>query len=194
MDAINRTFVGIAVPQNVIDLIQQGLLLLRRKPGLDVRWNPISEYVIQLASLGELSPTTIRILSEALPKAVSPFPRLRLEVTGFSGTPNIIQPRFAHAELKGDVQLLEQISQAVDRASAAYVPTRDMKGFRPYIPVGRLKTEAEPLRVALGRALKMTQVPEMGSIDVNGVTLFVSRASETGTRYDPVATLPLGSP
>ena len=111
MDAINRTFVGITVPPSVIDQIQQGLLLLKRKPGLDVRWNPISEYVIQLASLGELSPTTIRMLSETLPASAGRFPRLRLEVAGFGGTPNLIQPRFAHAELKGDVHLLEQIAQ-----------------------------------------------------------------------------------
>ena len=192
MDAVNRTFVGIPVPPEVSAQIQNNLLLLKRKPGLDVRWNAPSEYLIQLSSLGELSPTTIRMLSEALPPSVAHFPRFRLEVTGFSGTPNLIQPRFAHAELKGDVQILEQISQAIDQASARYVPQRDMKGFRPNIPVGRLKSESEPLRVALGRALKMTQVPEMGSIDVDAITLFVSRATETGTHFDPVARLPLG--
>lgn len=192
MDAINRTFVGIPVPQEVVDRIQNNLLLLKRKPGLDMRWNAPSEYLIQLSSLGELSPTTIRMLSEALPPSVAQFPRFRLEVTGFGGSPNLIQPRFAHAELTGDVHLLEQISQAIDHATSRFLPQRDMKGFRPSIPLGRLKTESEPLRVALGRALKMTQVPDMGSIDVDAVTLFVSRASETGTHYDAVASLPLG--
>jgi 2'-5' RNA ligase len=192
MDAVNRTFVGIPVPPEICDRIQNSLLLLKRKPGLDMRWSARSEYLIQLSSLGELSPTTIRMLSEALPPVVANFPRFRLEVTGFGGTPNLIQPRFAHVELKGDVHLLEQISQAIDQASSRYVPQRDMKGFRPNIPLGRLKTESEPLRVALGRALKMTQVPEMGSIDVNAVMLFVSRATESGTHFDAVARLSLG--
>ena len=192
MDAVNRTFAGIPIPPEVSAQIQNNLLLLKRKPGLDMRWNAPSEYLIQLSSLGELSPTTIRILSEALPPAVQGFPRFRLDVSGFGGSPNLIQPRFAHAELKGEVHLLELISQAIDQAAARYVPQRDMKGFRPNIPVGRLKTESEPLRVALGRALKMTQVPEMGSIDVEAVTLFVSRATESGTHFDAVACLPLG--
>lgn len=192
MDAVNRTFVGIPVPREVSDKIQDNLLLLKRKPGIEVRWNAPSEYLIQLSSLGELSPTTIHMLGQALPPAVASFPRFRLEVIGFGGTPNLIQPRFAHAELKGDVHLLEEISQAIDRAAAPFVPARDMRGFRPHIPIGRLKTESEPLRVALGRALKMTQVPEMGSIDVDSVSLFVSRATDMGTAYDAVASLPLG--
>jgi RNA 2',3'-cyclic 3'-phosphodiesterase len=192
MDAVNRTFVGIPVPWEVSEQIQQNLMLIKKKPGIEVRWSAPSEYLIQLSSLGELSPTTIQMLGQALPAAVAQFPRFRLEVTGFGGTPNLIQPRFAHAELKGDVHLLEQIAQAIDLAAARCVPAREMRGFRPHIPIGRLKSESEPLRVALGRALKMTQVPEMGSIEVDSVTLFVSRATDMGTAYDAVGTFPLG--
>lgn len=193
MDVVNRTFVGILVPQPVVDQIQQGMLLLKRKPGVDnIRWSAPSEYLIQLASLGELGLQTIATLRQVLPPVVASFPKLRLEVTGFGGSPNRIQPRYAFAELGGDVQWLEQLANAIDRTVAPYVPHRDMRGFRPNIIVGRLKSESEPLRVALGRALKMTQLPEMGVIEVNSAELLISQASEFGIGYSVVVPLPLG--
>lgn len=194
MDVVNRTFVGILVPQPVADQIQQGLLLLRRKPGVEnVRWSAPSEFLIQLASLGELGPGTIAGLRQILPGVTARFPRLRLEVKGFGGTPTLIQPRFIHAEVGGDVQWLDQLAQAIDAAVAPYVPARDMRGFRPNIAIGRLKTESESLRVGLGRALKMTQTPEMGVIDVDSVALLISHADTTGIGYSVVERLPLGS-
>jgi len=193
MDVVNRTFVGILVPQLVADQMQQGMLLLKRKPGVDnLRWNAPSEYLIQLASLGELGPGTLATLKQVLPPVLAAFPCLRLEVRGFGGSPNLIQPRYVFAELGGDVEWLDQVARAVDRAVEPYVPHRDMRGFRPQIVIGRLKSESEPLRVALGRALKMTQFPEMGVIEANSAELLISNASEFGIGYVVIQRLPLG--
>lgn len=90
------------------------------------------------------------------------------------------------------MQWLERLAEAIDRAVAPYVPARDMRGFRPYIILGRLKTESEPLRVALGRALKMTQSPDMGVIEANAIDLLVSNATEFGIGYGVVERMPLG--
>lgn len=194
MDAINRTFVGILVPPEVSSLMQQGMLLLRRKPGVEnVRWHAPSEYLIQIASLGELSPATIQILRQVLPPIVGRFPKMRLEVKGFGGVPNLIQPRFAYANLEGDVLWLDQLAQAIDMGVAPYVPAREMRGFRPHILIGRLKTESEPLRVALGRALKMTQAPDMGVIAADSVSLMISHADTTGIGYSVLDQIPLGA-
>ncbi len=193
MDVINRTFVGIPIPPEVSSRMQEGILLLRRKPGVDnIRWSAPSEYLIQIASLGELGPGTLATLKQVLPPAIARFPRLQIEVRGFGGIPNLIQPRFAYAGLEGDVQWLEQIAQSVDIAAAPYVPHRDMRGFRPEIVIGRLKTESEPLRVALGRALKMTQAPEMGTIAVDHISLMISEASTSGIGYKEIDRMPLG--
>lgn len=193
MDAVNRTFVGILVPPTVASQIEHGLLLLKRKPGVDnIRWSQPSEWLIQLASLGELSPSTISVLRQVLPPVAAKYPRLRLEVKGFSGSPNLIQPRYCHAELQGDVEWLGQLAQAMEDAAAPFVPHRDVRGFRPHIVLGRLKTESEPLRVALGRALKMTQAPEMGVIEANSVSLLVSHADEFHIGYAVSAEMPLG--
>jgi 2'-5' RNA ligase len=193
MDVVNRTFVGIPLPRDLAESIHAGVMELRRKPGVDVRWSPPSEYLVQIASLGELSPATLNILRQSLPGAIGRFPRFRLTLEGYGGTPNLIQPRFAHVQLGGDVQFLEQIAQAVDQAVAPYVPGRDIRGFRPQIQLGRLKTESESLRVALGRALKLTAAPELPPLHVDSICLLTSRATESGVVYDVAAAMPLGA-
>jgi 2'-5' RNA ligase len=194
MDVINRTFVGIPIPPEVSSQIEHAMLLLKRKPGVDnIRWNAPSELLIQLASLGELGPGTLATLRQVLPPVISRFPTFCLNVKGFAGLPTMIQPRFVYAALEGDTSVLDQIAQAVDLGVANYVPHRDMRGFRPQILLGRLKTESEPLRVALGRALRMTEAPDMGSIPVDSIDLLISQADESGIRYVPVMRMPLGA-
>src|ERR1051326_8945846 len=123
MDVVNRTFVGILVPQPVADRIQQAVQVLKRKPGMEnVRWSANSEFLVQLASLGELGPGTIATLGQRLPGITECFPRFRLEVRGFGGSPNLIQPRFVQAELSGDLRGLEQLGRAIDNGVAPYVP------------------------------------------------------------------------
>jgi len=169
------------------------MLLLKRKPGVDhMRWNAPSEYLIQLASLGELGPGTLATLKQALLPVAANCSKLRLHVRGFGGSPNVIQPRYVHAELDGDFALLERLAQTIDAAVSRYVPNRDIRGFRPHIVIGRLKTESEPCRVGLGRAVKTTPMPDMGVIDVDSAALVISNASEFGIGYAVVAQLPLG--
>jgi 2'-5' RNA ligase len=193
MDVVNRTFVGILVPDAVSSEIERQMLLLKRKSGVEnVRWNARSEYLIQLASLGELGPSTLATFKSILPPRVARFPPFQLEVKGFGGSPNLVQPRFAVAELQGDTAYLQQIADSVEGAIAPYLPQRDMKGFRPHIILGRLKTESEPLRVGLGRALKMNQAPPMGTIEVDSIALLISHATEFGINYQVVERMPLG--
>lgn len=60
MDAINRTFIGVRVPPELLPLIDAALLQLKRKPGiLDMRWNQPSEYFLNLVTLGEISVATM---------------------------------------------------------------------------------------------------------------------------------------
>ncbi len=194
MEAINRTFVGILIPAELAAQVQAQVQVFKRKPGVDsVRWSAPSEYLIQLASLGELSPMTLHRLGLVLPEALSRLPSFRVEIARFGGTPNAIQPRFVHAELEGDLDKLEQLAQAIDREVAPLLPNRDIQGFRPRIPLGRLKTESEQLRVALGRALKMTPIPPMGSLAVHQVDLLISKANEFGIGYESVARMPLAN-
>lgn len=194
MQSLNRTFLGFRPPQPIIDQIQETLLLVRRKPGVsDVRWNAPSELIITLVPLGELSPNTIARVASVVESVCLASPRMTISVDGFSGLPNLIQPRYLVATLGGDIEWLTNLSARLDSAVGTLIPPRDFRAFQPHITLGRLKTESESNRVALGRAIKLAAVPSMGTIPVDAIELLVSTASTAGIGYSVVNRFPLGT-
>jgi 2'-5' RNA ligase len=194
MDAINRTFVGVRVPGPLLSQIDEKLLTIKRKPGVDnIRWNGHSELLLNLVSLGELGVGTLASLKPVLRDVASRFPRLSLEIKGFGGLPNMIQPRYCYAGIDGpDAHWLPQLAQQIDQATRTLTPHRDTKEFHAHILLGRLKTENEQYRVALGRALKLMEQPSMGAWQVDNIELLISSASESGIGYTVVDLIPLG--
>jgi 2'-5' RNA ligase len=190
MDIINRAFVGIRPSQEVASLIDQALLNLKRKPGiLDMRWNQSSEYIINLVSLGELSPATLSRVVPVIGQTISNLRPFEVELTKFGGLPNLIQPRFAVLQLGGvGGNILTQVAQALDTATKQLTPPRDGKPFQPNMVMGRIKTESEQLRVALGRALKTPEHPPFGVMHATQIELLISTASTQGVGYKAIET------
>ena len=88
MDSINRTFIGVRVPPELLPVVDRSLLMLKRKPGiLDVRWNQPSEYVLNMVTLGELSVATIARLREAIEGVTNQHPPFELTLEKFGGVP-----------------------------------------------------------------------------------------------------------
>lgn len=193
MEALNRTYIGIRLPSEVISQIDQALMLVKRKPGVtDVRWNAPTELLINICSLGELAPETVYRLPSIVGPICSGFPRMRLTIAGLSGTPNLIQPRYVVATLSGDLQTITDLAARLDHAVTPYLPHRDVRPFQPQIILGRLKTETEPGRVALGRALRLLQIPPIGEIYIDAIELLISSASTSGMGYEVIQRLALG--
>jgi RNA 2',3'-cyclic 3'-phosphodiesterase len=194
MDLVNRTFVGVRLPEPITQQIEQSVMVLRRKPGgSDVRWNAPSELLITLCQLGEISVEKLSALRTLLPAAAKGFGPIVITLQGFSGVPNIVQPRYAVSPIVGDVEKLVALEASLWRtASQVLGPREAAKPFQPHVVLGRLKTESEQLRVALGRALKTADQPVMGSLQVNVVELLISNASTSGVGYTVIEELPLG--
>lgn len=194
MDAINRTFVGVRVPGPQLSQIDEKLLTIKRKPGVDnIRWNAHSELLLNLVSLGELSVPTINSLKPVLHDIALRFPKLNLEIKGFGGLPNMIQPRYCYAGIDGpDAHWLPSLALQIDQATRPMTPHRDTKEFHAHILLGRLKTENEQYRVSLGRALKLAEQPSMGEWLVDHIELLISSASESGIGYTVLDVIPLG--
>ncbi len=174
--------------------IEQSLMLVKRKPGVtDVRWNAASELIISLVPLGELSPSTVDRVGAVAESVCADSARMMIQVKGFGGIPNLIQPRYLIANLQGDVEALVSLASRLDQAVGTLIPPRDFRAFQPHITLGRLKTESESNRVALGRSIKLLDPPDMGSIQVEAIDLLISTASTSGIGYQVVRRLPLAS-
>lgn len=188
MDTINRTFVGVRVPAAQFAQIEEKLILIKRKPGVDnIRWNAPSELILTLASLGELGIGTMASLRPVMQQIAEQYSPLDLEIRGFAGLPNMIQPRYLYAGFDGpDVPRLLELAQKVDQAMRPLTPYPDSKPFHPHILLGRLKTENETFRVNLGRALKLVEQPSMGQWRIDHIELLISAASTSGIGYSVI--------
>lgn len=194
MDILNRTFVGVRVPADQLAMIQEKVQLIKRKPGVEnVRWNAPSELLLNLASLGELELGTLQALKPVLHRAAAISPPMNLEIKGFGGLPNLIQPRYLYAGIEGeDAQWPPSLVQRINQATQPLTPHREIKEFKAHILLGRLKTENEQYRVGLGRALKLAEQPVIGPWRIDHIELLISSASESGIGYTVVEMIPLG--
>ena len=195
MDAINRAFLGVRVPPELLPVIDAALLTLKRKPGiLDMRWNQPSEYVLNMVTLGEISVATMARVVPLVADVAKEFRPFSLTVEKFVGIPNMIQPRFAVLQLSGDgAETAIQLSQRLDQATKPVTPPREGKPFAPNMVMGRIKTESEQLRVALGRALKMPEAPSFGTWDIKQVEVLITTSSTSGVGYKAVEVFQLGA-
>jgi 2'-5' RNA ligase len=193
VDIINRTFIAIRPSPEIISTIDNSLLQLKRKPGiLDMRWNQPSEYLINLVTLGELSPATISRIIEPVGSTLANLKQFEIEMTKFGGLPNLIQPRFAVLQLGGvGANVLAQVANALESVTKPLCPPRETKPFQPQIVMGRIKTESEQLRVALGRALKTPEHPPFGTWHVSQIEILISQASTQGMAYKAIHTFDL---
>lgn len=195
MDSINRTFIGVRVPPDLLPVVEQSLLLLKRKPGiLDMRWNQPSEFLLNFVTLGELSIATISRLTDVIRHIASEESPFELTLEKFAGIPNMIQPRFAVLQFGGSgTETCVRLANKLDIATRPLTPPREGKPFQPNMVLGRLKTESEQMRVALGRALKFPEHEPFATWPITQIELLISTASTAGVGYKAVETYPLGA-
>ena len=193
MDAINRTFIGVRVPPELLPVIDAAVLTLKRKPGvLDMRWNQPSEYLLNLVTLGEISIATMSRVGPLVVQVVSDYNAFSLTLEKLSGLPNMIQPRFAVLQFTGEgAETAIRLATQLDAVTKQVTPPREGKPFQANLVVGRIKTESEQLRVALGRALKMPEAPPFGTWDVSQIELLISTSSTSGVGYKVIESFPL---
>ncbi|HLO98187.1 MAG TPA: hypothetical protein VK171_06305 [Fimbriimonas sp.] len=157
-----------------------------------MRWNQPAEYMFNILTLGELSVATLARVHSVVQPLVGACGAFELNLEKFSGLPNMIQPRFAVLHFSGEgVEAAAAISRHLDTATQQLLPHRDARPFQPNMVLGRIKTESEQLRVALGRALKMTEHPPLGTWRIDNLELLISHATSDGMGYKVVETLPL---
>ncbi len=193
MDAINRTFIGVRVPPELLPIIDAAVLQLKRKPGiLDMRWNQSSEYLLTLVTLGELSIATMSRVVPLISQVVGEHHAFTLTLEKLAGIPNMIQPRFAVLQMGGEgAETAIRLATQLNDITKPVTPPREGKPFQPNLTIGRIKTESEQLRVALGRALKMPEAPPFGTWDINEIELLISTSSTSGVGYKVIESFPL---
>ena len=178
VEELNRCFVGIRLPQEAQTKLADVQLAIRHKAGSDVvRWSNPSELQIILLPLGELLVARVHQVQLILPSVAAQFRPFEITIEGLGGSPSALQPRFPSGEHAGIEEL---------QAGAG-------AGFQVHIELGRIKTEAEAHRTALGRAIKMTSIGCVWRMRVTQFDLFRSTTTNMGPQLVTINSYPFPS-
>jgi len=193
MDMLNRVTIGIRIPELNLEEVERALLQIRRKPGiLDVRWSQPGEWIVPLVPVGEVGVATIAALKQKLTPFIANINHFDAVFGGFSGMPNLIQPRYVTLTFdEVYAGAMSRIATAIQEEVANIIPPKDAKSLQNYITLGRLKTESEPLRVALGRALKIPEQPSLQPLPVTSIDLLSAYATTNGMSYKVIESFPM---
>jgi len=187
MDDLNRTFVGIRLPADVQSKLAEVQQVVRHRAGSDVvRFANPHELQLVILALGELTVATLDQVHRTITPLLPQFRPFELTVDGLGGSPSMLQPRFVWAGIGGDVAELTKLHNIIEANLISILRDYHARPFQPHIDLGRMKIESEQNRTALGRAIKMSQVGYVASLNVSSIETFRSTATPAGPTLEPI--------
>lgn len=159
--------------------------LLRSELPDPVRWVPEENLHLTLKFLGELDPDRIpKLVHLAAAKLVREHP-FEAEIGGLGGFPSARAARVVWLGVTHGAGPLARLARKLDASAGRLGLERERRPYRAHLTIGRLPT---PERIPFERV----EAPGGARFPVDEVVLFESRPSSAGSRYRPLARLPLG--
>lgn len=180
-----RAFVGLAVPQDIEDLLtvaQAGLPVGRPVPPENLH--------LTLAFLGEYPEPVVEDVHHAL-GAISADPfNIEIDGVGFFGG---AKPRSVHAQVR-PVPALTRLRGSVQTAVRGAGVSLPRERFVPHITLARFSKPPQgedllALEGWVGRRMDLRSPP----FEIGAFVLYRSWLSSSGSIYDPLATYPLAA-
>jgi len=194
MDLLNRSSIGLKMPQSVHETLTSLQLQIRRKAGAElVRWTPAAELCFTMLTLGELSPPTLAQIAARVGSVINNYSVLRLQLEGIGGFPTTLQPRYIWAGIKGDTESLFQLHAELERTVRSILPEYEPIPLEPVVPIGRLKQQSEQDRTALGRAIRVAGIGHIVDLQMDRVELLRNAVTTAGPTLVTVESFPLSS-
>lgn len=188
-----RLFCAVELPDATRHALTGAIEALRtraERAGVDARWTAGDNLHVTMWFFGELEEQAASALQAAL---APPFREAAFEIrVGKTGAfPPSGPPRILWAGLEDGAEEMRRLHAALAARLAPlnYLPDRPV--FHPHVTLARVRNR--PTRAA-GQALRQLALPDLGPaavVRVGALTLFRSRLSPQGSRYEPLLRVPL---
>lgn len=195
MDALNRCWLGFPLPPEFRELVAEAQGTIRRKAGSDaIRWRSPGDLAVLLVSLGEVSPSTISLLEQAVRPVAGRHAPISLRLEGAGGSPSLTMPRSAWLGILGEVDALKSLREELAVCTGHLSSTTDHTEFEPIIEIGRLRRFEESDRTEMGRSLRMSRIGVLGEFTLDSVHVLCSEATSSGPSLRSLESFALGTP
>ena len=189
-----RAFVAIELPARWKDRLQ-GVQrdLENRVPDHSIRWVRREAFHLTLKFLGELEPAVVDLLSINLrePIAALASPVFAIEDVGCFPNPN--RPQVIWAGLRGDLVLLGQIQESIDRVCREAGARGSKRPFQPHLTLGRVRRQTNRSQSRmLAAEIKEYELGQFETWQADEITLMQSDLQPSGAVYTPFGKFSLG--
>jgi 2'-5' RNA ligase len=189
-----RVFIALELPDEAKQKLDELILKLRAGLPGGVRWVDPSGIHLTLKFLGDIDPSSVADLLEAMksmPRA-TPRERLSLRLSGLGLFPNPEQPRVLWAGLDGDLAALRALQEKTEEAMSGLGFAPDRRPFNPHLTLGRVRAGvAADLRRQAGSAVTGMAMEDGEPWEPEAVHLIQSTLTPQGAVYTKLGSVPI---
>ena len=151
-------------------------------PHARISWVPPERFHLTVLFIGHVTPPQFEAVRAALKR---PFaePRFDLAVAGAGVFPASGRPRVIWAGCGDGASAFIRLQHEAYARIAAAVPLEPEREARPHLTLARVK---DPAGLRAGALLSGRDDVPLGTLRVDGVTLFESRPVRDGVEYEPL--------
>lgn len=149
-----------------------------------MKWVAAGGIHLTLKFLGNVDEAKLPAIAQSLSKAAASIGPFEIQTAELGAFPNAGNPRVVWIGLRGDVQALEVLYQAVERALTPLGFPPEGRPFAPHLTLGRMRESATRSdRQQLSRALAEAPVQQAWYIPVEKMHVMKSELARTGATY-----------
>lgn len=186
-----RAFIAVEIPAGIRQSVCNATASLRQKIGSLVRWVPVENMHLTLKFLGDVSPSTVDLLSQMLSAEADLFQCFDLRLSGIGSFPNPKRPRVIYIGIQAPA-VLETLQRGIDSASRRLGYESEERAFSPHLTIGRVKQNVTASdQQMIRRALEETEIDVLGTARVDSVHLYKSDLKPSGSVYTRLYSAPL---
>lgn len=182
-----RSFIAVPLPESTrqaLTAVSQELAAI--VPQDVVRWVTPESIHLTLSFLGDTAPSTLEEVASGLDKVAANSPPFTLFLDQLGCFPNQRRPRVVWVGLKGEVEALGQLKEAIDQMLLPLGWEPEARAFHPHLTLGRVKGDSRQVRLPWGSPVVSEPLP------VAQVDLMESQLRPEGPRYTVRHTSRLG--
>lgn len=179
-----RAFIAIELPGGLQKAISQVIERLQATAGKSaVRWVSASNIHLTLKFLGDIAPTSLGVIEEALRTEAGLHSGFRMEAGELGAFPNTKRPRVIWLGVDAPPEL-NSLQRGIDSATAKLGYASETRPFSPHLTLGRVRENASSSELSV-LASKLIEVSfdSPSSFEVDAVHLFKSDLLPGGSVY-----------
>ncbi|NSW51201.1 MAG: RNA 2',3'-cyclic phosphodiesterase [Anaerolineae bacterium] len=186
-----RCFIALELPAQAREACWQQIQLIKTNIPRGIRWETAEKIHLTLRFLGDVPDGQIAAVKTILSECAAQVSPFSLEIGQLGVFPRWQAPRVVWLGLDRPGELMT-LQRELDHRVNSLGFSPDNKPFSPHLTLGRVdRSLPAEETTALGNRLKEQQLPPLGRVDCDTVTLFQSLLKPGGSVYTPLVRVKL---